>query len=76
MVPLSHAEFGESFLAYVVYANDQVPRIDSDHAVHQFGVAAKAAVWAELEEIPLLPNGKPNVQLLIQNFMEFQEQMR
>ena len=76
VAPLNHPEFGESFLAYVVYANDKVARIDPDAAIQQFGLAAKAAVWAELEEIPLLPNGKPNIQLLIEHFLEFQENLR
>ena len=76
VLPLDNERFGQSFLAYVVYRGDDVLPIDPDAAVQQFGPAASTAVWASLSEIPLLPNGKPHLEFLRQNFIEFQEKLR
>ena len=73
---LDNERFGQSFLAYVVYRGDDVLPIAPDAAVQQFGPAASTAVWASLSEIPLLPNGKPHLEFLRQNFIEFQEKLR
>ena len=76
VLPLEHPQFGQSFLAYVVYRGEDVNPINPDDAVKQFGPAATTAVWAALPEIPMLQNGKPDLESLRRNFMEFQEQMR
>ena len=76
VLPLDNERFGQSFLAYVVYRGENVLPIDPDAAVQQFGPAASTAVWASLSEIPLLPNGKPHLEFLRQNFIEFQEKLR
>lgn len=76
VLPLDNERFGQSFLAYVVYRGDDVLPIDPEAAVQQFGPAASTAVWASLSEIPLLPNGKPHLEFLRQNFIEFQEKLR
>ena len=76
VLPLEHAKFGQSFVAYVVYRGQDVSPVNPDHAVKQFGPAASTAVWAAISKIPMLQNGKPDLEALKQNFMEFQEQMR
>jgi hypothetical protein len=63
-------------LAHVVYRGEDSIPIDPETAVAQFGPAASTAVWASLSEIPLLPNGKPNLEFLKQSFIEFQEELR
>jgi O-succinylbenzoic acid--CoA ligase len=76
VLPLEHPQFGQSFLAYVVYKSADATPVNPEDAVRQFGPAASTAVWAALEKVPMLPNGKPDLETLRRNFMEFQEQMR
>jgi O-succinylbenzoic acid--CoA ligase len=76
VLPLEHPQFGQSFLAYVVYKSADATPVNPEDAVRQFGPAASTAVWAALEKVPRLPNGKPDLETLRRNFMEFQEQMR
>jgi O-succinylbenzoic acid--CoA ligase len=76
VLPLDNERFGQSFLAYVVYRSEDALPVDPEAAVQQFGPAASHAVWASLSEIPLLPNGKPHLEFLRQNFIEFQEKLR
>lgn len=76
VMALEHKEFGQSFLAFVAYKTQPFTPISRVDAEAQFGVVAKNAVWASLDEIPQLPNGKPDIQLLKTNFMEFQERMK
>ena len=76
VLPLEHPQFGQSFLVYVVYRSADAMPVNPEDAVRQFGPAASTAVWAALDKVPMLPNGKPDLETLRRNFMEFQEQMR
>ena len=76
VLPLDNPKFGQSFVAFVVYKNADVPPINPEHAVQQFGQAASTAVWAAVSKLPMLSNGKPDLEALKQDFMEFQEQVR
>ncbi len=73
---LTNPEFGQSFVAYVVYSSDDVPHINPEDAIRQFGIAATTSVWAVITEVPRLTNGKPDFVFLKKNFEEFQEKMR
>lgn len=76
VLPLEHPDFGQSFLAYVVYSGQDVAPVDPEAAVAQFGIAAKAAVWAAIDKLPMLQNGKPDLEALRKNFLDFQERVR
>jgi O-succinylbenzoic acid--CoA ligase len=76
VIPLDNEKFGQSFLAHVVYRGEDSIPIDPESAVAQFGPAASTAVWASLSEIPLLPNGKPDLEFLRQSFIKFQDELR
>lgn len=73
--PITNLQFGESFVSWVVYADPEFT-IDPDQAIGAFGIAAKPAVWASLEYIPRLSNGKPDHQKLATYFQEMQEDLR
>lgn len=76
VLPLENAKFGQSFVAFVVYKGEGAIPINPDHAVKQFGPAASTAVWAAVGELPRLSSGKPDLEALKQNFMDFQERIR
>jgi hypothetical protein len=50
--------------------------INTDAAIAALGLAARTAFWANIEEIPALSNGKPDLQLLRENFIKFQNDVR
>lgn len=76
VMALEHKEFVQSFLSFVVYKDENSQPIARADVEAQFGMVAKNSVWATLESIPQLPNGKPDIQFLKKDFMEFQERMR
>lgn len=76
VMALEHKEFGQSFCGFVVYKTENFTPINREEAEKQFGVIAKNAVWASLEAIPQLPNGKPDIYFLKQSFMDYQEYMK
>lgn len=76
-IAIGHPEFGESFVCYVVYEDPTSGYgIDREAATEEFGLAAKHAIWASIDEMPLLSSGKPDLQVLTKHFLDFQEEMR
>ncbi len=75
-LPLENAKYGDSFICWVVIEEPDKNDIDHDLAVEALGKVASTAVWANVEALPLLPNGKTDLQTLMQSFIDFQENLR
>jgi len=75
-LPLENEKYGDSFICWVVTKNALGTEIDHDLAVEALGKAASNAVWANVEALPLLSNGKTDLQRLMQSFIDFQNNLR
>lgn len=73
---LQHPHFGQSFICWIVVNEPESFELDSDASVRDLGVAASTAIWANLDELPLLANGKPDIRTLELSFVEYQRQLR
>jgi len=75
-LPLESPKYGESFICWVAMKDPNINELDKNLAAEVLGIAASKAVWANVEALPLLPNGKPDLQSLMQNFVDFQTELR
>jgi O-succinylbenzoic acid--CoA ligase len=75
-IAVSNPEFGDSFVCWVSNVPGSSEIINTDAAIAALGLAARPAFWANIEEIPELSNGKPDLQLLRENFIKFQNDVR
>ena len=75
-IAVSNPEFGDSFVCWVSNVPGSNEIINTDAAIAALGLAARTAFWANIEEIPELSNGKPDLQLLRENFIKFQNDVR
>ena len=75
-LPVQHPKFGDSFICWVVVDDIDGTEIDHTLASVELGLAARTAIWANLQALPTLPNGKPDLQELQKSFLEFQKQQR
>lgn len=75
-IAVSNPEFGDSFVCWVSNVPGSGEIINTDAAIAALGLAARTAFWANIEEIPELSNGKPDLQLLRENFIKFQKDVR
>lgn len=75
-LPLENPKYGDSFICWVVLRDPQNDTINQDAAVEALGKVASTAVWANLDALPLLPNGKTDLQTLMQSFLDFQNKLR
>ncbi len=75
-IAVSNPEFGDSFVCWVSNVPGSSEIINTDAAIAALGLAARTAFWANIEEIPALSNGKPDLQLLRENFIKFQNDVR
>lgn len=62
-VASDHAEFGQSFVCYLEVASAAIS-VDVDTAVAALGKAASHARWIQVDALPRLANGKPDLQSL------------
>lgn len=75
-LPLENPKYGDSFICWVAFKDPQNNGIDKSLAVQALGKVASTAVWANVEALPLLPNGKTDLQSLMQSFIDFQTELR
>ncbi len=61
-VATKHPEFGEAFVCFYTLSHD-LP-LDTSRAALALGIVAKSGKWQQLEKLPTLPNGKPDLQFL------------
>ena len=61
-VSVTHPEFGEAFVCF--YSVMTPEPIDISRAALALGIVAKSGTWKQLEKLPTLPNGKPDLQFL------------
>lgn len=61
-VSVTHSEFGEAFVCF--YSLVPGGNLDTSRAALALGIVAKSGTWKQLEKIPTLPNGKPDLQFL------------
>jgi O-succinylbenzoic acid--CoA ligase len=61
-VSVTHEEFGEAFVCFYTQAED-FP-LDTSRATLALGIVAKSGQWRNIEKLPALPNGKPDLQFL------------
>jgi O-succinylbenzoic acid--CoA ligase len=59
-VSVTHEEFGEAFVCFYVATQE----LETSRASLDLGIVAKSGQWRELEKLPTLPNGKPDLQFL------------
>jgi O-succinylbenzoic acid--CoA ligase len=75
-LPLENPKYGDGFICWVAMKDPNTNELDKELAVEALGKAASTAVWANVEALPLLPNGKTDLQALMQNFIDFQSELR
>ena len=75
-IAVNNPEFGDSFVCWVSNVPGSNQIIDTEAAIAALGLAARTAFWANIEEIPALSNGKPDLQVLRENFIKFQNDVR
>ncbi len=75
-IAVNNPEYGDSFVCWVSNVPGSNDIINTDAAIASLGLAARTAFWANIEEIPALSNGKPDLQLLRENFIKFQNDVR
>lgn len=61
-VKVPNQQFGESFVCFIV--RERRFSFDHSQAASALGLAAKHGVWRDLETIPKLASGKPDLQFL------------
>jgi O-succinylbenzoic acid--CoA ligase len=75
-LPLENPQYGDTFICWLVVFDPERHHLDTEKAVKELGLPAKFAVWAGLDEVPLLSNGKPDYQSLAEHFASYQNHLR
>ena len=61
-VSVTHPQFGEAFVCFFILASGG--SLDTSRAALALGIVAKSGTWKQLEQLPTLSNGKPDLQFL------------